>query len=65
MTRRPPDEPGLPLAFHPLSNGEYAPLPRSEVVAEAIRRTFAVADTNARRLIGLFAARQAGRGSSA
>ena len=50
MTRRPPDEPGLPLAFHPLSNGEYAPLPRSDVVAEAIRRTLAVADTNARRL---------------
>jgi hypothetical protein len=50
MTRRPPDEPGLPLAFHPLSNGEYAPLPRSEVVSEAIRRTLAVADTNARRL---------------
>jgi hypothetical protein len=50
MTRRPPDDPGLPLAFHPLSNGEYAPLPRSEAVAEAIRRTLAVADTNARRL---------------
>ena len=50
MTRRPPDDPGLPLAFHPLSNGEYAPLPRSPIVAEAIRRTLAVADTNARRL---------------
>ena len=55
MTRHAPDEPGLPLAFHPLSNGEYAPLPRSAVVTEAIRRTLAVADTNARRL-GMYAA---------
>ena len=50
MTRHTPDEPGLPLAFHPLSNGEYAPLSRSELVTEAIRRTLEVADTNARRL---------------
>src|SRR5688572_11671940 len=40
----------LPLAVHPMSNGEYDPLPRSPVVAEAVRRTLEVADTNARRL---------------
>ncbi len=43
-----PDE--LPLRFHPLSNGEYAPPPRSEVVREAIKRTLDTADSNARRL---------------
>ncbi len=48
MTRR--DDDDLPIRFHPLSNGEYAPLPRSKVVAEAMRRTFDAADTNARRL---------------
>ncbi len=47
MARRDDD---LPLRFHPLSNGEYAPLPTSPVVKEAIRRTLDVADTNARRL---------------
>ena len=45
-----PDEPVLPFAFHPLSNGEYAPLPRSELVRETIRRTLETAETNARRL---------------
>ena len=45
-----PDEPVLPFAFHPLSNGEYAPLPRSELVRETIRRTLDTAETNARRL---------------
>jgi uncharacterized protein len=44
------DEPGLPIAFQPLSNGEYDPLPRSPLVAEAIRRTWAVGEANARRL---------------
>ena len=45
--RRDDDE--LPIRVHPLSNGEYAPLRRSPVVVEAVRRTFDVADVNARR----------------
>jgi hypothetical protein len=40
----------LPLEVHPLSNGEYAPLARSELVTEALRRTLAAADDSARRL---------------
>ena len=40
----------LPIRFHPLSNGEYAPLARSELIGETIRRTFDAADVNARRL---------------
>ena len=50
MARREPDESGLPLSFHPLSNGEYAPLPRSSLVHETVRRVLDAADTNARRL---------------
>ncbi len=48
MGRR--DDPDLPIRFHPLSNGEYAPLPRSELIDEAIRRTLDDADRSARRL---------------
>lgn len=40
----------LPLRVHPLSNGEYAPQRPSPVVREAVRRTLAAADANARRL---------------
>jgi hypothetical protein len=43
------DDDDLPLRFHPLSNGEYAPLPRSSLVREAIRRTLDLANGNARR----------------
>ena len=50
MARREPDDPGLPFAFHPLSNGEYAPLPRSPLVHETVRRVLDAADTSARRL---------------
>ncbi|MGD9703370.1 MAG: amidohydrolase family protein [Acidimicrobiia bacterium] len=50
MTRSSPDDPVVPFAFHPLSNGEYAPLPRSELVTETVRRTLELAETNARRL---------------
>jgi uncharacterized protein len=50
MTRPFRDEPGLPIAFHPLSNGEYDPLPRSPLVAETIRRSLDLADEHARRL---------------
>lgn len=48
MRRR--DDPELPITFHPLSNGEYTPLPRSKLIDETIRRTLDVADTNSRRL---------------
>ena len=44
------DDPGLPIEFHPLSNGEYAPLPRSKLIDETIRRALDTADSNARRL---------------
>lgn len=46
MARRDDD---LPLRFHPLSNGEYAPVPLSPMVRESIRRTLDTARTNARR----------------
>lgn len=45
-TRRDDD---LPMRFHPLSNGEYAPRRTSPLVREAIRRTLDEADANARR----------------
>ncbi|MGI9644338.1 MAG: hypothetical protein ACR2O6_03405, partial [Ilumatobacteraceae bacterium] len=48
MGRR--DDADLPIRFHPLSNGEYAPLPRSPLIAETVRRTLDTADANARRL---------------
>lgn len=44
------DDPDLPIEFHPLSNGEYAPLPRSELIDETIRRALDAADVGARRL---------------
>jgi uncharacterized protein len=40
----------LPVKFGPVSNGEFHPQPPSPVVREAIRRTHALADANARRL---------------
>jgi len=40
----------LPVKLGPVSNGEFYPLPHSETVAEAIRRTRAAADENSRRL---------------
>jgi hypothetical protein len=43
------DDPDLPLKFHPLSNSEYAPLPRSPLIAETVRRTLRLAERNARR----------------
>lgn len=48
MARRRDDD--LPLRFHPLSNGEYPPQRRSELIDETIRRTLDIAETNARRL---------------
>ena len=40
----------LPVKLGPVSNGEFLPLPHSPVVNEAIRRTHALAEVNARRL---------------
>lgn len=47
-----PDEvdPGLPVKFGPVSNGEFDPLPPSPVVEAAIRRARDDADRNARRV---------------
>ncbi len=47
MGRR--DDPDLPIRFHPVSNGEYAPLPRSALIDETLRRTLDLAADNARR----------------
>jgi hypothetical protein len=41
---------GLPIKFGPVSNGEFHPQPHSAVVRETIRRTYRLADENARRL---------------
>ena len=40
----------LPIKFGPVSNGEFYPVPHTPLVAETIRRTNRLADTNARRL---------------
>lgn len=40
----------LPIKLGPVSNGEFVPVPHTPVVREAIRRTHALADENARRL---------------
>jgi uncharacterized protein len=48
--RRTSDSESLPVKLGPVSNGEFLPLPHSPVVQEAIRRTRALADVNARRL---------------
>jgi uncharacterized protein len=44
------DEHQLPIKFGPVSNGEFHPLPHSPLVREVIRRTYRLADDNARRL---------------
>lgn len=44
------DEERLPIKFGPVSNGEFYPIPHSPVLREAIRRTYLLADHNARRL---------------
>jgi uncharacterized protein len=41
---------GLPIKFGPVSNGEFHPQPHGAVVRETIRRTYRLADDNARRL---------------
>ncbi|MEZ5181410.1 MAG: amidohydrolase family protein [Acidimicrobiales bacterium] len=42
-------EPGLPIKWHPVSNGEFLPPPPTRLVREATRRSLAALDENARR----------------
>jgi uncharacterized protein len=44
------EDPGLPIKFGPVSNGEYDPHPLPPVVVETIRRARELCDRNARRL---------------
>ena len=44
------DDPGLPIPFGPISNGEYDPPPLTPLEREAERRALAECDANARRL---------------
>jgi uncharacterized protein len=44
------NDPGLPIKLDPVSNGEYVPLPASEVVREAQRRARQMCEENARRI---------------
>lgn len=44
------EDPQLPVKLGPVSNGEFVPLPHTTTVDEAIRRTYELADENARRL---------------
>jgi uncharacterized protein len=43
------EDPGLPITFGPVSNGEYDPAPLPPVLRETIRRARADAERNARR----------------
>src|ERR671910_1945485 len=44
------DERWLPIKFGPVSNGEFHPVPHTPFVREVTRRTYRLADDNARRL---------------
>jgi uncharacterized protein len=44
------DDPGLPVKLGPCSNGEFAPLPPTAVVLEAVRRARRECAENARRI---------------
>ena len=50
MARRPDADPGLPIKWHPVSNGEFVPPPATQLVREATRQSLAALDANARRL---------------
>ncbi|MCU1372218.1 MAG: hypothetical protein JWO77_3412 [Ilumatobacteraceae bacterium] len=50
MARRPDDAPGLPIKWHPVSNGEFVPPPATPLVREATRRSRAALEANARRI---------------
>ncbi|MCB1039444.1 MAG: hypothetical protein KDA94_07950, partial [Acidimicrobiales bacterium] len=42
-------DPGLPIKWHPVSNGEFVPPPASRLVREATRQSRRALDENARR----------------
>jgi len=50
MVTRPDEDPGLPIKWHPVSNGEFLPPPATPLVREATRRSLAALDANARRV---------------
>jgi predicted TIM-barrel fold metal-dependent hydrolase len=50
MAWRPRDDPGLPIKWHPVSNGEFVAPPATRLVREATRQSLAAIDANARRL---------------
>jgi hypothetical protein len=50
MARRRDDDPGLPIKWHPVSNGEFVPPPATRLVREATRQSLAALDANARRV---------------
>ena len=49
MAKRPHEDPGLPIKWHPVSNGEFIPPPATPLVREATRRSRAALEDNARR----------------
>ena len=49
MAWRPPEDPGLPIKWHPVSNGEFVAPPPTELAREATRRSLEALDANARR----------------
>lgn len=48
--RREDDDPGLPIKWHPVSNGEFVPPAPTRLVREATRQSLLALDANARRL---------------
>jgi predicted TIM-barrel fold metal-dependent hydrolase len=46
---KPERDPGLPIKWHPVSNGEFVPPPATRLVREATRQSLAALDANARR----------------
>ncbi len=50
MVHRPSDDPGLPIKWHPVSNGEFVPPSATRLVREATRQSLAALEANARRL---------------
>src|SRR5436309_12230523 len=49
-SKRPAEDPGLPIKFGPCSNGEYVPAPLTPVEHEAIRRARTGCEQGARSL---------------
>ncbi len=47
---RPTEDPGLPIKWHPVSNGEFQPPPATPLQVEATKRSLEALDAGARRL---------------